>query len=140
MQERFGREVLDRLRSMQLPGGDYAVFGSGPLLVRGIVDAVADIDVLCRGDAWVAARRIATSERLEQGVRVVAAGPISFGTRWGIGDVDVDGLIDEAEMIEGLPFVKLEHVVAYKRSALRAKDLVHLQLIDDWLESRSSEH
>lgn len=131
----FGPEVLDRLRSMALPAGDYAVFGSGPLLVRGIVDAVTDLDVLCRGQAWLTARAIATSERTEEGVTVLADGPISFGTEWGLGDFDVGRLIDEAETIDGLPFVQLEHVIAYKRTAGRPKDLAHLELIDIWLSS-----
>jgi hypothetical protein len=130
-----GRELLDRLRSLVLPAGDYAVFGSGPLLVRRIVDAVTDLDVICRGEAWFAVKRIATAERTEEGVDLVAIGPISFGTTWAFGDLDVDRLIDGAETIDGLPFVLLEHVVAYKRAAGRPKDLIHLELIDAWMTS-----
>jgi hypothetical protein len=132
----FGLEVLDRLRSLALPEGDYAVFGSGPLLVRGIIVAVGDLDVLCRGNAWRAAQSVSTSSRVEEGVATVSVGPISFGTEWGLGDFDVDLLLDEAEVIDGLPFVRLEHVIAYKRLAGRPKDLVHLQLIADWMSSR----
>ena len=39
----------------------------------------------------------------------------------------MDELIDTAETIEGLPFVRLEHVVAYKRIRASAKDQVHLE-------------
>lgn len=120
---------------MALPAGDYAVFGSGPLLVRGIVDTVTDLDVICRGDAWLVARSISTLERIEEGVVVVAAGPISFGTTWGLGEFDVGLLIDEAETIDDLPFVQLEHVISYKRAAGRPKDLRHLELIDIWMRS-----
>jgi hypothetical protein len=37
---------------LHLPRQDYAVFGSGPLLVRDLIPASNDIDVLCRGGAW----------------------------------------------------------------------------------------
>lgn len=130
-----GLELLDQLRALSLPGTDYAIFGSGPLLVRGIVDTVGDLDVVCRGEAWVAARASATAERVQEGVTVVSIGPISFGTSWGLGRFDVDRLINEAEEIDGLPFVRLEHVVAYKLAAGRPKDLAHLQLIEEWAGS-----
>lgn len=129
----FGLDVLGRLRALALPEGDYAVFGSGPLLVRRIIDVVSDLDVLCRGDAWLAARDMSTASRVEEGVGTVSVGPISFGTTWGLGNFDVDLLIDEAEIIDGLPFVRLEHVIAYKQVAARPKDLLHLRLIADWM-------
>ena len=40
------------LRSLDLPMGDFAVFGSGPLIVRGIIEAANDLDVVSRGRAW----------------------------------------------------------------------------------------
>jgi hypothetical protein len=131
-----GREILDELRSLRLPIGDYAVFGSGPLLVRGIIDAVSDLDVLCRSAAWDTAQRLADTETVEHGARVVSIGGLSFGTTWGLGTFDVDELIDGAETIDGLPFVRLEHVVTYKRVAARPKDLEHLELIDSWKQRR----
>lgn len=45
-------ELLKALRSLQLPLGHYAVFGSGPLIVRGIIDATNDLDIISRGPAW----------------------------------------------------------------------------------------
>ena len=54
-------------------------------------------------------------------------GQVSFGNKWGIGDFDVDELIDGAELIEGLPFVKLKHVVEYKLMRKSKKDLRHIE-------------
>ena len=111
------------------------MFGSGPLLVRGIIDEVGDLDVVCRGVAWDRARELGEVHRLEPyGVEVVALdeGRITFGMEWGIGAFDVNELIDTAELIDGIPFVRLEHVVAYKRIAARAKDVAHLAALDRW--------
>ena len=132
---RDGAELLDRLRSLRLPRGDYAVFGSGPLVVRGIIPASGDLDVLARGAAWSRARELGPLVALPQyGVEIVelCGGGITVGTRWGIGTFDADALIDGAELIGGLPFVRLEHVRRYKQIAQRPKDLAHVAALDAW--------
>ena len=57
----------------------------------------------------------------------LANGQLTFGTRWGIGSFDTDVLIDTAELLDGLPFVQLEYVAAYKRISNRAKDRAYLR-------------
>ena len=109
--------------------GDFAIFGSGPLLIRGIIPAANDLDILCRGAAWEQAKSIGTMRYLEEydvTITTLCDGKISFGTKWGIGDFDIDSLIDSAELIDALPFVRLEHVVAYKTMRASAKDLRHI--------------
>ena len=125
-----GAEVFELLRSLDLPHGDYAIFGSGPLIVRGVIEPSNDVDVLARGAAWDRALRLGELEYLpEHGVEIVTCfeGAITIGTEWAIGDFDVDELIDSAEIIDGLPFVRLEHVIAYKTIAARPKDVEHLR-------------
>ncbi|MCP3973990.1 MAG: hypothetical protein GY720_05800 [bacterium] len=122
---------LARLIALNLPPHDYALFGSGPLLVRGWISEVGDLDVLARGAAW---EQVLQSGRLVHldafDVDVVLIGEhISVGTRWGIGHFDVNQLIDDAELIKGIPCVRLDHVAAYKRIAGRPKDDAHLQII-----------
>jgi hypothetical protein len=125
------------LRSLDLPPGDYAVFGSGPLLVRGIIARAGDLDVICRGAAWEAAQHLGPAAD-QEGVPVVSlcGGLVTLGVRWAVGEVNVSHLIDTAEVIEGLPFVRLEHVVAYKRIADRPKDREHLRLLEEWPRER----
>jgi hypothetical protein len=123
-----GRSELSRLlgevRALGLPAWNFVLFGSAPLLVRGIVPPTGDVDVLARGPAWEAARALGPTVRLPHyGVDVVRLldGRIEIGTVWGIGNVDVDDLIDSAEDIDGLPFAGLAHVRAYKELAGRPK-------------------
>jgi hypothetical protein len=59
----------------------------------------------------------------------MADGALTFGTKWGIGNFDVDELIATAEVLEGLPFVRLEHVIGYKKIRSSEKDIQHLEAL-----------
>lgn len=125
-------ELFELLRALRLPAKDYAIFGSGPLIVRGVIPASNDLDVLCRGSAWEAVCALAPPRVVAPwGVELVSLyeDRLTFGTTWAIGDVDVDDLIETAERHLGLPFVRLEHVIAYKKLSGRPKDLAHLDAL-----------
>lgn len=127
--------LFDQLRELGLPLGRYAVFGSGPLVVRGIIPLANDIDVIVTQDVWDSLSEIGNVERLlEYDVHIVsmANGALTFGTQWGIGHFEIDALIKTADIIDGLPFVRIEHVAHYKRLRATAKDLKHLAALADW--------
>jgi hypothetical protein len=124
--------LFEQIRRLRLPLGDYAIFGSAPLAIRGIIPACSDLDILCRRKAWEIVRSIGKAEFLpEYDVNVVSMceHALTFGTVWGIGDFDVDELIDTAEIISGLPFVQLEHVILYKKIRSSEKDVLHLNAL-----------
>ena len=122
---------LDLLRSLGLPVGHHVLFGSGPLLARGWIDEVGDLDVLARGPAWERARQLGDEVHLDEwNVTIIEIDEvITIGTRWAVGEVDVDDLIDRAEMIDGIPCAPLRDVITYKRILARPKDLAHLDII-----------
>ena len=123
---------MEAKKSSDLPAGEFAIFESGPLIVRGVIPAANDLDIICRGAAWERAKSIGTVEHLEEYSVTIAAicdGQISFGTEWGIGIFDVDDLIDDAELIGGLPFVQLRHVISYKMERASPKDLRHIEAL-----------
>ena len=111
--------------------GEYAIFGSGPLIVRGIIEGTNDLDVISREAAWERALRVGELVSLPDGATIVSCfdGAVTIGVNWAYGDFDINELIDTADVIDRLPFVRLEHVVRYKEIAARPKDLVHLQLL-----------
>ena len=70
------------LRMLGLPYGHFAVFGSGPLLVRGIIEDATDLDVIARGPAWLHAIATGTLVDLEKHGITVASffdGAITVG-------------------------------------------------------------
>ncbi len=128
------KRLFRHLNSLNLPQNEFAIFGSGPLIIRNIIAAANDLDIICRGSAWETVQQLGTMEYLDNyDVTVVTMcdGRLSFGTSWGIGDFDIDELIDSAEIIEGLPFVRLQHVVRYKLQRASDKDMLHLKALED---------
>ena len=121
--------LFDRLRAMSLPDGSYAVFGSGPLAIRGLIDGVGDLDIIVREPAWSRICDAGTSVMYGDHLTIDLGNGLTFGRSWAYGDFDVETLIDNAETIDGLPFVQLEAVAAYKQIAGRPKDLRHIAIL-----------
>ena len=128
--------LIRRLLGLGLPHGDWALFGSGPLLLRGWIDEVGDLDVISRGATWEQAKELGELGRLQpDGAETVNidGSTITIGTSWRYIEVSIDALIDQAEEIDGIPCVCLEHIIAYKRIADRPKDRGHLAVIEEHL-------
>ena len=124
--------LFDRLKQLNLPPQGFAIFGSGPLAIRGLIPLANDLDIVCRQEVWETVSSLGTIEYLpiyDVTVSTMFSGAVTFGTRWGIGSFDVEELIDTAEIIDALPFVKLEHVIRYKQIRSSAKDLLHLDAL-----------
>ena len=65
--------LFDQLRQLNLPSRGYAVFGSGPLVIRGIIPLTHDLDVICQQEVWDIVSQIGSVEYLsEYDVSIVA--------------------------------------------------------------------
>lgn len=113
-----------------LPQGSYAVFGSGPMAVRGMRDAV-DIDLIVTDELWQ--QYAATGKyRIEKGFDLIMH-DVSLIADWKKWFPDNLPLIESADIIDGLPFVKLSYVLEWKRALGREKDLRDIALIQEYL-------
>ena len=107
--ERFDY-LLELLKSYNLPDGEYAVFGSAPLAITGIINDVNDFDVIIKPRSWDFESD--NEYRTED---------IEFFDNWP--DFDVDDLIDNHTFeFRGVLFVYPEKVIEYKRKMNRPKD------------------
>jgi hypothetical protein len=138
MAEGSALSFFGKLRALDLPTADYAIFGSGPLAVRGLIEEVHDLDVVARGAAWEQAKGLGKVRIAPEGDPVVwlEGGVIEVFGGW-LG-WDIDMLIDNAQIIDGLPFASLEDVLAFKLSLGRPKDVAHARLIEGYLRGGSS--
>ena len=125
-------DLFDFVARLELTPGEYAIFGSGPIIVRGLIPFSNDLDIICRGNTWQSLLRNSQAEFLDEydaTVVSMANGAVTFGSTWGIGKFDTDALIESAETISGLPFVQLRYVIEYKMIRSMPKDLTHLEAI-----------
>ena len=102
--------LLELLETYNLPHGEYAIFGSAPLVVTGMIKDVNDLDVIIKPKSWEFGP--SGEYRTED---------IEFFNNWP--GFDVDDLIDNHTFeYGGFLFVYPEKVIEYKRSLNRDKD------------------
>lgn len=120
------------LLSLGLNRADFAVAGSGPLFARGWISDAGDVDVVARGTAWsqvcelgpVGDAPFSTVQRV-----LLFDGRVEVLSGWFPELWDIDRLIDDADLIEGLRFVKLDTIAKTKQLLQRPQDEQHLQIL-----------
>lgn len=127
--------LVRELLKCGLPSEDFAIFGSGPLMAHGILES-KDLDLVARGRALELSAERGEMGKTAAGDPVIrlAGGEIEVFDRWAPGEWDVDTLVDSADALDGLRFVKLGEVRKWKESMGRPKDKIHLELIEAHLK------
>ncbi len=135
-------EILEIVRVLNLPLGEYALFGSVPLAAHGIRDC-RDIDVVVLPELY---DRLKTQsgwkeKALQDGTNILVKGNIELYVDWWCGQYrpDIKKLVEEAEMIDGVPVVLLDEVLVWKRSSHKEKDLKDVKLIEEYLRAPAGE-
>ncbi len=128
--------IFKKLLSLKLNPADYIVFGSTPMWLYGLKDLFSDIDILARGEAWAKATRLGKVEIPASGASKVVRlfdGDVEIFDGWYPGEWNVDELIDNAIVVEGIRFANLEDVIKWKKAFGREKDLEHARVIEEYL-------
>ena len=128
--------MFDDLKGADLPAGEFLVTGSGPLGAKGIRQ-VNDIDIVVTTQLWEYLQS-QYGAKIEDGVKKIAIpetrievlgkGSVYFGT-----EKEIRSRIQQAEIIDGLPFERLEKVSDIKRKLGRVKDLRDIKLIEEYI-------
>lgn len=129
------RRKFDELQELKLPTGHYAVTASGPLGIRGIRD-VDDLDLIVDDELW----EQLSQKHKPEGQRIQVSSNVEASREQGF-EPDPSGptvaeQINTAEMISGIPFVQLDHLIYWKTKMGRNKDKRDLELIRDWLSKQ----
>ena len=118
---------LEELQSLKLPSGKFAIFGSGPISVRGIRES-DDLDIIVKKDLWDNLVR-EYPESLNENPTCLKIGNVEVYKDWVCLNTGVDEMIDTAETIANFPYVQLKYVIEWKTKFGREKDLKDLELI-----------
>lgn len=102
--------LLELLESYDLPKNSYAVFGSAPLVVVGMLNDVNDLDVIIRPSEWPFETK---GEYLTE--------DIEFFDNWP--NEDINNLINNHSFeYDGFLFIEPKKVLEYKKNMGRDKD------------------
>lgn len=128
------KNLFQRVKDLKLPIGKYALFGSAPICVRGLREC-RDIDIVAADDLWNELKnktkwKIKTTDK---GDECLENGEIELWKNWRPGNWDIIKLIEEAEVIDGLPFVRMEYVLEWKKLNGREKDLKDVEIIKKFM-------
>ncbi|MBU4162487.1 hypothetical protein KJ859_02815 [Patescibacteria group bacterium] len=135
--ENFKKQLAE-LKKLNLPKDKFAIFGSGPLAINGIRDS-EDIDIIVKSDVWDELAKKYPKElekeysHLEKG-KLIKIGEIEIYKNWEPWFDDVNLLIDDSDIFEGIRFVKLNYVLEWKKKYGREKDQKDVQLIEEYME------
>lgn len=137
--------IVSRIKKLDLPPEQFIVIGSGILDAYGIRKA-KDIDLVV-DEALFA--ELASDSRLATEVRhgeVVRFGvwngePVEIWRSWETSDctgiAGFEALMQERTEVEGINFISLEYVYAWKKAKKRTKDTEDIMLIERYLKERA---
>ncbi|MCL4372363.1 hypothetical protein M1373_03530 [Candidatus Marsarchaeota archaeon] len=131
-------EIAKRTKALGFHIGEYALFGSVPLAAHGIRES-QDIDVLVTHEVY---QRLKSQgwevEVFPNGREMLKKGCFEVGENWdyGVYNPNPARLIKEADIIEGIPVVRLEEALAWKKVFGREKDKNDVKLINKFLKNK----
>lgn len=131
------KELLTALISIDLPGDEYIIVGSGPLAAREIRDA-QDLDVLASDKLWseLSQKYPVTEEFSLKKISFEDKKIEILGEGSAFRDPEiatVQEMIETADVIEGRRFLNLDLLRKFKAKMGREKDLKDIELIDQYL-------
>lgn len=127
--------IIKSVKSLNLTLGTYAVVGSGPLHVRKLREA-HDIDLIVTEEVYATLKDLGWKENLYPEnpgrPKAIYSGDFDASTSWSVGSYNPDpaNLIANADVIDGVAFVRLSEVLQWKQACGRPKDIVDVQLIE----------
>lgn len=139
-------DIISRIKELNLPVGKYIVYGSGVLEAHGIRKA-RDIDLIVDEGLYQELKKRGWKRKVLFSTRMWHCKALSDGRgneaytnlKWRSYDVKTPYLIENAEMIKGIPFMQLKGYLDYKKLLPRAKDKEDVKLIERYLNEQTKQ-
>lgn len=133
------KELFQKVKKLNLPISEYALFGSAPMGIRKL-RVCRDIDIIVTKKLWNEYSgkpewKLAKTQNQDEYSDGLRNNNIELWKDWWLG-WDIKRLIREAEIIDGLPFVKLKYVLKWKKFTARKKDLKDVKIIEKFLKTK----
>lgn len=133
------KDLFKKVKDLNLPRGKYALFGSAPLGIRKLREC-RDIDIIVTENLWnkYNGKSGWKLKKTIQGSECLENDGVELWKDWKPEIWDIEQLIREAEIIEGLPFVRIKYVIEWKKLSARKKDLKDVEIIKNFLRTIKS--
>ncbi|MES2437399.1 MAG: hypothetical protein V4519_05315 [Patescibacteria group bacterium] len=135
-------DIISRAKALNLPLGKYCVFGSGVMEVHGIRKA-KDVDVLVTQDLYKELKKQGWKRKWffwrTLWCKAIVNGENEAFTNihwtWKYRPKTQD-LIDRAEMHDGVPFLRLEDLLAFAKNLPRKKDKRSVKMMEEYFAKK----
>ncbi len=128
--------IISEIKELNLPLGQYVVFGSGPLVIHGIRET-RDIDLLVTKELYSQLKNEVWEEKeLDSGGNYLSKDVIEVDDSWSYGSYNPapEEIIAKAEIHHGIPFAPLTEVLKWKEAFGRPKDIQDAELIKEYID------
>jgi hypothetical protein len=131
------KRLLKELKKFNLPPDQFAIFGSGPLGIRGL-RKINDLDLVVLPELWQKLAKKYPVEKvkadpkrykafLDKDIEVVSKPMLGLKAR---------AMIESADIIDGLRYVNLKVTMEWKKKTRRERDLKDIELIKEYLQKK----
>ncbi len=134
-------DILSRIKALNLPIGQYVVFGSAVMEIYDIRKA-KDIDIVVTEDLYKELKKRGWKRKWNF-KRVLTCKALNLegneaftNLHWKDYQVKTEDLVKNAELIEGIPFMSLKDYLFYKKHLPREKDKKDVELIENYLRNK----
>lgn len=131
-------DIFSEVKNLNLPLGQYVVVGSGIMQALGIKEA-RDIDIVvipelfekCKQEGW---EQISWTYPEKLGQIYLRKGFVELYLDVNCGSCNptTEELIENAEIINGVPFIGLDQLISFKKAYGKEKDFADIKLIEEY--------
>lgn len=126
--------IIEKIKNLNLPFGEYVVIGSGILEALNIRTAV-DVDIAVLPELYKQLKETGEWKECEKHGKYYLekeSFEIATGVSWGNYKPAVEEIIASAELIDGIPFMNLDELCKFKEALGREKDFEDIKLIKNY--------
>lgn len=134
-------DIVTKVKALDLPSGQYVIVGGGSLAVRGIRDT-KDLDIVVTSDVfkylsqdWQVDSEFEQKWRRQRLTKDKVEIYQDLYFEKGNVSQKVENLLPHTDLIEGIAFQNLAHLIMCKLETAREKDLQDVELIYTYLKS-----
>lgn len=127
------KQLLKELKKLNFPSDQYAIFGSGPMGIRGLKE-INDLDVVVSGGLYEKLKNKFKEEKPGQ----IKIGNVEIFPCWNALIEKPEEVIKRAENIHGFKFITLPDLIQWKSKMGREKDKKDIEIIEEFLNGENT--